>query len=128
MEFLIKTYDDPDSIDTRSLAFLGDAILSLLARDKFIRMGTKPALLHEKTAGLVCAGFQAEMLHRISSELDEEEKNLVRRARNRSSRGPKKCHVTDYVQATGLEALMGWLAVNGRGERLVYLWRKSQEQ
>ena len=65
--------------------------------------------LHRQTVGAVHAGAQAEALQKLEGWLSEAEQDLVRRGRNRAGRGPRKGDAAAYGQATGFEALLGWL-------------------
>ena len=57
----------------------------------------------------VRADAQAIALQRLEPWLEEEEKALVRRGRNRAGRGPRSADAATYGQATGFETMVGWL-------------------
>lgn len=76
--------------------------------------------LHKEASSLVNAKAQADFLRSIWDQLDEEEKAIFKRGRNaKSSTVPKNANLTDYRYATGLEALIGFLFLDGKHERLI---------
>ena len=60
----------------------------------------------------VCAEAQAEALRQLDPMLQEQERDLVRRGRNRAGRGPKRSDAAVYGLATGFETMVGWLYLN----------------
>ena len=59
-------------------------------------------------------------------ELTEEEHDVYRRGRNaKSFTTAKNATVADYRKATGFEALMGYLYLEDRFDRAVYLSRRA---
>ena len=59
-------------------------------------------------------------------ELTEEEHDVYRRGRNaKSFTTAKNATVADYRKATGFEALMGYLYLENRFDRAVYLPRRA---
>ena len=58
-------------------------------------------------------------------DLTEEEKDIIRRGRNAENHHlPKNCDVKDYMYATAFEALIGYLYLNGREDRLKEIFDK----
>ena len=55
----------------------------------------------------------------LEAILSEEEAAVVRRGRNTKSTVPKSATVREYRQGTAFEALVGWLFLLDRQERLV---------
>ena len=67
----------------------------------------------------VNAGSQAEMMKLIMNDLTKEEVEVFKRGRNQKSLTvPKNANLLDYKWATGFEALLGYLYVQGQDERL----------
>ena len=64
------------------LAYLGDALYDLRVREALTRKGGRVKNMHREAVKHVCAHAQAEALSRVEGMLDEEEQNVVRRARN----------------------------------------------
>ncbi len=107
------------------LAYLGDAVYELVIRTLVVSGGNAPVnKLHKRSADLVKASAQAELLHYLEEELTEAERSVYRRGRNAKSYTMAK-HATmkDYRVATGFEALMGYLYLSGQTERLLSLIR-----
>ena len=101
------------------LAFLGDAVFSLMIRRHLLRDGGRPVeALSRETARYACAKAQSTMYYALESRLTEPELDVMKRGRNAKSRSrPKNADITDYRRATGLEALFGWLYLNGETGR-----------
>ena len=75
--------------------------------------------LHRATVHFVAAPAQAAMAEKILPLLSEEEGDVFRRGRNASPHSiPKAASREEYQTATALEALFGWLYLQGRTERL----------
>ena len=69
-------------------------------------------MLHRAVVAKVCAEAQAEALVQLDPFLNEQERDLVRRGRNRAGRGPKRSDAAVYGLATGFETMVGWLYLN----------------
>ncbi|MBE5807191.1 MAG: ribonuclease III [Clostridiales bacterium] len=100
------------------LAYLGDTIYDLYVRTHLIELGGHVDRLHRQAIRLVCAHAQAEALGRIADLLTEEEQGVVRRARNTRQTPPKHADAAEYHRATAMEALLGYLYIKDRGDRL----------
>ena len=61
---------------------------------------------------------QSQALTRIEDILTEEEQAVVRRARNTHQNPPRHADPAEYCRATALEALFGYLYLNGQIERM----------
>ena len=87
---------------------------------------TSPNELHRHTSSIVKAHTQALMAEALMEELTEEEHDVYRRGRNaKSFTTAKNATVADYRKATGFEALMGYLYLEDRFDRAVYLSRRA---
>ena len=91
------------------LAWLGDAVWELHQRLRHCRQPGRSDDLHRAVVAEVRADAQAIALQRLEPWLDDEEKALVRRGRNRAGRGPRSADAATYGQATGFETMVGWL-------------------
>lgn len=110
-----------------TLAYIGDAIYDLVIRTIVVERGNSSAnKLHRKTVAYVNARVQARMIDALEEELTEEEKAVYHRGRNaKSYTSAKNASVTEYRKATGMEALCGYLYLQGRQERMLYLIREA---
>lgn len=106
-----------------TLAYVGDAIYDLVIRTIVVERGNKSANnLHKKTVAYVNARVQARMIDALESGLTEEETAVYHRGRNaKSYTSAKNASVIEYRKATGLEALIGYLYLQGQQERMLYL-------
>ena len=114
---------DVNAMPALTLAYLGDCIYELVIRTMLVEKGiTHVSELNKAAVGLVRASAQKDMFFAIEDVLSEEEMSVFKRGRNvKSSSCPKNASVTDYHTATGFEALMGYLYLKGRYERLIEL-------
>lgn len=101
-------------------AYIGDCIYELYVRNNLVQNSKKKAgLLHKEAIKQVNAKAQAEKLKDIMDILTEEEKEIVRRARNTNSNSiPKNADVMDYKYATAFEGLIGYLYLTKQYERI----------
>ena len=106
-----------------TLAFLGDAVYELVIRTVIVEQGSRPPKeLHLASNRLVKAETQSRMAEALQEELTEEERAVYRRGRNAHPATTAKHATTgDYRRATGWEALMGYLYLSGRQERMLEL-------
>lgn len=100
------------------LAYLGDALYDLYVRERLVARGGRVRALHRQAIGLVCAHAQSEALRRVEDMLRPDEADVVRRARNTRQTPPRNADIGEYHRATALEALVGYLYVTGRQERM----------
>ena len=127
---MTETLQAPDAKEQYSpltLAYIGDAVFELLVRSHVLSAGgnSQAAKLHRKSSALVCAKAQNEAYFKILEHLSEDELNVLKRGRNASPyRAAKNASVSDYRHATGIEALFGYLYLNGSTERIEELFHK----
>ena len=117
-------------ISMLGLAHVGDGVYELLTRTELCRKGhTGVQELHRLTVARVRAEAQAQAAERILSLLTEEEMAIFRRGRNTHVNSvPHNAQVSDYHAATGLEALFGWLYLQGKMERIDCLFSAITEE
>ena len=85
-----------------------------------------PQGLHKKKSYLVNAKTQKELIESIQDLLSEEEENIYRRGRNaKSYTTAKNASVGDYRKATGFEALLGYLYLDDKMDRVMYLIKEG---
>lgn len=116
-------------MNTTVLAFLGDSVYETFIREHVIAKGQVNAdLLHRAAVRFVRADAQAYALKAMMDELSEEEQNLVKRARNKKiSTKPKNADPVIYKWATAFEALVGFLYLSKRQERMEEIINKAVE-
>ena len=108
-------------------AYVGDCVYELYIRT-FLINTTKMKVheLHVKASTYVKASSQAKILKNIENELSEEEKDIVRRARNTKNHHlPKNANPADYMYATAFEGLIGYLYLTKNFKRLKEILQKS---
>ena len=108
------------SLPSLGLAHLGDSVFEVMVRAWLILHGRAKARdLHRATVRYVAAPAQAAAVERLLPLLTPEEADVYRRGRNTAPHSvPKAASRAQYQAATGLEALFGWLYLQGRTERL----------
>ncbi len=107
--------DLPGSLE---LAYLGDAIYDFYVRERLVRGGDRINVLHKRAIRTVCAHAQAEALQRVEALLTDEERAVVRRARNARQTPPRSADPAEYHRATALEALIGYLFLTDQKARM----------
>ncbi|MBE5801963.1 MAG: ribonuclease III [Clostridiales bacterium] len=107
-----------------SLAFIGDTVWDLLVRRRLLDSSANAGTLHKRAVAMVNAGAQAQACQRIQPHLTEAEADVLRRGGNAHSHhaAPKNQDPLAYSQATGLEALFGYLYLSGQMERIAELF------
>jgi len=114
---------DIRSFSPLTLAYIGDAVYEIVIRTIIVEKGNAPVnKLHHKASSLVKAVAQKEAMEKILPLLTKEEEAVYKRGRNaKSYTSAKNASVIDYRIATGFEALMGFLYLMGRNERMLEL-------
>lgn len=103
---------DPNQIGRLSpiaLAYIGDAVFELYVRTRFLTPPKRMADYHSQVVTQVRAESQAVHLATLLPYLSESEKEILRRGRNACIAKPRRLSRHIYKQATGLEALIGYL-------------------
>lgn len=102
------------------LAYVGDSVHALLVRTRLLQKNLPVKDMHRASNEAVSAVSQAKELARLLPLLSEEETAIVRRGRNAHPHhgAPKSASVGEYAEATGLEALLGYLYLTGQSGRL----------
>ena len=104
-----------------ALAYVGDAVYDQYVRTVLIEQNPNLSshALHKMATRIVCAGAQAHTLLAMLDELTEEEQQIYKRGRNANSPTvPKNADVVEYRVATGFEAVLGYLHMSGKADRL----------
>ena len=106
-----------------AMAFVGDAVYSLLIREHLVTDKRHPInKLNKMSVNYVSAKGQFLALELIADMLTEEEANMVRRGKNSSKASvAKHASVEEYRASTGFECLLGYLKLTGREDRISQL-------
>ena len=105
------------------LAYIGDAVYEAYVRCSIVSTGNMPVhKLHKAATGFVKAKAQSDLMEKILPLLTEKETAVFKRGRNaKSATSPKNADIVDYRRATGFEALVGYLYIAGKKDRLIEL-------
>lgn len=112
-----------------TLAYLGDCIYELVIRTMLVEQG----MMHVSELNKVASSFakasaQCAMFRAVEDKLSEEEMAAFKRGRNvKSSSTAKNATVADYRVATGYEALLGYLYLLNRFDRVLELVKLGVE-
>ena len=135
LDSYIKNYFDIGDVDIRTyspltLAYIGDCVYEIIIRTIVVGKGNRQtSKLHQTTTKLVKAHSQAILAELISPILTEEEADILRRGRNaKSATMAKNATVADYRMATALEALVGYLYLTNKMDRLLELLKYGLEK
>ena len=119
---------DIESKDIRTyspltLAYIGDAIFDVIIRSILVNKGnTAVNKLHQRASSIVKAPTQARMAAALMEDFTEEEADWYRRGRNSKPHTKAKNATTmDYLEATGFEAVVGYLYLTNDMDRICEL-------
>ncbi len=102
-----------------SLALVGDGVHTLFVREKLLRETNLSHFnLHVEASKFCRASYQSKAFDKIFEMLNEDEKAVAMRARNHKSHNAKNSSPQDYKKATAFEAIIGYLYLLKREERL----------
>ena len=108
-----------------ALAYLGDAAYEVYIRQHLLTKGiSKPTKLQHIATHYVSAKAQAALIDLMKEDklLSDEEWSYFKRGRNANSHThAKNTSVMTYRISTGFEAVMGYLKLAGKEERLAEL-------
>ncbi len=112
-----------------TLAYIGDAVYDLIIRTVVVGRANRPANeLHHTTVKYVSANAQSKIVQALMEEFTEEEQSIYRRGKNsKPHTTAKNASVTDYLKATGFEAVVGYLYLTDRTDRVLELVKKGLE-
>jgi hypothetical protein len=127
MEFLKNENLNSDEFSPLVLAYMGDCVYELLVRNYVVAKGNRPVNhMHTMARSFVNAGSQSQMYDIIKDILTEEEDHIYKRGRNAKSHTKAKNQSTvDYRRATGIEALFGYLYMQGKFDRVIELFESG---
>ena len=101
------------------LAYAGDAVIELLARERIVTEEESTlSVMNETCRKYVTAVNQSAASVKAEELFTEEEAVIFRRGKNtKIANVPKSASAKDYHRATGLEAVFGFLYLSGTLER-----------
>ena len=109
---------DVNTINTISLAYLGDAVYEVYIREYLIRKGIAYVEdLQREAVKYVSAKSQFKILEFLLNNnfLNEQEIEIVKRGRNyKRTSHPKNTDIITYKNSTGFEALIGFLYLENK--------------
>ena len=120
---------DVNLLSPLTWAYIGDAVYELYIRTNLVnKTKLKPHKLHIESIKYVKAKAQADILKELMEILTDEEKDIVRRARNAENHHlPKNADPEDYMYSTAFEGLIGYLYLCKKDERLKEILKKCIE-
>ena len=101
------------------LAYAGDAVIELLARERIIKNEESTlSVMNDSCRKYVTAINQSAASLKAEEFFTEEESVIFRRGKNtKIANVPRSASAKDYHRATGLEAVFGFLYLSGKIER-----------
>ena len=111
---------NPDELSPAVWAYIGDAVYELFIRHRLLADGpAKTKTLHHEAIAMVRASYQARLVKQIGPLLTPDELEILKRGRNvKSGHIPAYTNMLTYRYSTAFEALIGYLYLCGRRERL----------
>ena len=102
---------DLREVNPSVLAYIGDSVYELYARCHVSeKTASNSGKMHKLNVHYVSAASQAKAVTALAEELTEEETEYFKRGRNSNSPTmSKNASPMDYMNATGFEALLGFL-------------------
>ncbi len=118
--FTTITEREAKNLSPVTLAFVGDAVYSLYVREKLVLSSDfSTGTLQKLTSNEVSAHGQNALLERLMPLFDEEEIAVFKRGRNaKKPTRSKNATVAEYNNSTGFEAVLGYLYLTGKYERI----------
>ena len=113
-----------------TLAYIGDCVYELIIRTNLVTRGNAPVnKLNKKASKLAKASTQARIIESIMDMLSEDEEAAYKRGRNaHSCTKAKNASTSDYRKATGFEALIGYLYLQKKFDRIMELVKKGFQE
>ena len=133
-DYLNKAFDienkDIRTYSPLTLAYIGDAVFDVIVRSILVNKGnTAVNKLHQRASSVVKAGSQAQFVKVLMDEFTEEEADYYRRGRNsKPHTKAKNATMMDYMEATGFEAVIGFLYLTDNMDRICELVKLGIEK
>lgn len=105
-----------------ALAYIGDSVYEIYVRKHLLDCGyTKVNELHKHAIKYTSGEAQAKVIRHFKSKsiLNDEEMEYYKRGRNSNvPKVRKNIQRIDYLEGTGFEALIGYLYLSGKTDRM----------
>ncbi len=95
-------------LNIKNYAHIGDAVYEVFIRERTIMLTSNLQKLHKYTVHFVNAGFQSELLEKLTPFLTPQELELARRARNIPTSSARRINKALHSAATSLEVVLGY--------------------
>ena len=127
---LYLSEDEIRAISSLALAHLGDGVYELMVRAYLCKQGKATGKgMHRAAVELVKAPAQAARAEKILPLLTTEELAVFKRGRNAHVNSiPARASRSEYLKATALECLLGYLYLHGATERINSLFAVMMEE
>ena len=124
------TSNDIRTYSALTLAYIGDAVYDLIVRSVLVNRGnTQVNKLHKRASAIVKAPAQALLAAAVMDDLTDEEKDIFKKGRNsKPHTKAKNASTMEYLEATGLEAVIGFLYLKGDMDRAMELIKLGFER
>lgn len=111
MDSILSCDFDLRQISPLTLSFIGDGVYDLMIREYVVSLANRPVgQLNSRKVSVVNCKFQSECAEILLPNLTEEELVIYKRGKNANVHCiPKNANKDDYHNATGFEALFGYL-------------------
>ena len=112
------------------LAMIGDSVQTLFVRTEVaLKYGVKVNKMNKLVSSVVQAGAKFRTFKKFEEGVTEQKKDIARRARNTHIHTKaKNFSYNEYIYATALEAVIGYLYLSGQEDRLQEILKKSLEE
>ena len=123
---------DIRTINVISLAYLGDSVYEVYVREHLIKMGIALVEdLQREAIKYVSAKSQSKIVRWLTDNnyLNNDELDIIKRGRNyKRGSHPKNTDIITYKNSTGFEALIGYLYLDNKIDRLDEIIRYILEE
>lgn len=113
---------DPNTLNGQTLAYIGDAVYEIYIRRHLVKGGiVRPQVLQREATHYVSAKAQASLISKMEDDglLSDEELTAFKRGRNaKTHTKAKNTSLKTYQLSTGFEAMIGYLDLSGRHQRV----------
>ncbi len=103
-----------NQLNIKNYAHIGDAVYEVFIRERTIMLTSNLQKLHKMTVHFVNAGFQTELLEKLTPLLTDAELELARRARNIPTSSARRINKALHSSATSLEVVLGYNYIHNK--------------